>query len=112
MSLFGLFRIMSCLGKPKIGTIMEPFKGSVDELTALVRFLEISSPQIFFRRLGIPLRFKLAPTSFKISQKSSPSNTLAYAGLLTDVSLLMKGFVKTQHLKEIIEISSLEGPLI
>lgn len=104
--------MLKCLGKPKISTITDPFKGSVDELTTIVKFLEISSPQIFFRRLKIPLSFQLAPTCFKISQKSSPSNTLAYEGLLTDISLLMKGFVKTLHEGKEMVIDSPEGLVI
>jgi len=89
LSLFGSYRVMSIIGKTKINSIYDPFKGSSEVLLDLNTYALAGS---FFSRLNLSkLKLLLAPRTFVLSHKSSPSNSLSYQGLLTDYYLLTEG---------------------
>jgi len=80
---------MSIIGKTKINSIYDPFKGSSEVLLDLNTYALAGS---FFSRLNLSkLKLLLAPRTFVLSHKSSPSNSMSYQGLLTDYYLLTEG---------------------
>lgn len=75
-------------GNTKLNTIYDPFRGSVPRFLDLLEHSK-KSGLVYMRRLeGFPKVFKLAPTAFVMSHKSSPSNKVSFSGLLSDYALL------------------------
>jgi len=92
MSLFGIYRIIIIPGQTKVNSIYDPFKGSMPKLLSMIEFIKVVRPGWGFHRLGIDFsKFKLAPRTFVLSHKASPSNAMSYQGLLTDLDRLTKG---------------------
>jgi len=89
MTHFSVYRILIGPPKLKLSTITDPFKGSGRRLLELC-----ASKDIFFDTKDIILR---SPTTMVLSHKSSPSNKLAYKGILTDFMLLFEGPKSINH---------------
>jgi len=80
--------VISVRGNTKLGSIYDPFKGSSERLLDLLAHSKVSA-RVYMRRLdNFPKMFKLAPTQFVLSHKSSPSNKEAFSGILSDYALL------------------------
>jgi hypothetical protein len=92
LSLFGIYRILRIKGVSKLGTIYGPFTGSAEKLVDLLAHSR-KSGLIYFKRLEkFPKVFKLAPMAFIFSHKASPSNKVAFTGILSDYALLTKKY--------------------
>nr|UPW42251.1 MAG: putative RNA dependent RNA polymerase [Yunnan mito-like virus 51] len=85
-SLFSIYRVLSIPGKLKLETITAPYSGSADFNESLQQAsLEWRWPSF----MDAGRKSNLAPTTFHITGKASPSNVNSSFGLLTDVYHLL-----------------------
>nr|UPW42287.1 MAG: putative RNA dependent RNA polymerase [Sichuan mountain mitovirus 9] len=87
-SLFSLYRIFYIEGTMKLSTITDPFKGNQLFLDSLCK-VALDSPWANQFK-GLSLKQNLAPQTFYLSAKSSPTNSKSYEGLLTDLSFYLR----------------------
>jgi hypothetical protein len=117
LSLFGSYRIMAIVGKTKLNTIYDPFKGKPEFVLDVLSLLKNSDSPVFYKRLETFSKIprKLAPSTFVLSHKTSPSNSLSYQGLFTDYYLLTRGNAKQQkifhNLMEYLELIGTKYPI-
>lgn len=89
LSLFSVYRIISMPGEIKIKTITDPFSGDDLKFKSL-----LENSQLFNYFSSLPKfitwsqNLKLAPRSFILSRKSSPTVSHSFMGILTDVYVL------------------------
>lgn len=81
--LFSLYRVLQIPGVIKLQTITAEFIGNTTSLGEVIGLT--ASPQSFFHFFMKGLKIDLVPRKFEVSRKSSPSNKLAAAGILTDL---------------------------
>jgi len=86
LNLFSLYRIISAPTKSKLNTITDPFSGNSKFLEITGSWFE-SKTQLVIGRFADGLELK-RQGKFLMSEKSSPSNSKSWVGLLTDISLL------------------------
>jgi len=84
---------MAIVGKTKLNSIYDPYSGKADRLLDLLSLLKDREFPVFFQRLETLKSIKrtLSPSTFVLSHKSSPSNSLSYQGLFYDYYLLTEG---------------------
>lgn len=100
---------MSIVGKTKINTIYDPFTGSSEVLLDLMGYAKAGS---FFSRINLSsIKPRLAPQSLVLSQKSSPSNSMSYQGIFTDLHLLLNGNLEQKNVYQNIQnyLGTLKG---
>jgi len=108
---------MAIVGKTKLNSIYDPFSGKADRLLDLLSLLKDRESPVFFQRLESlkSIKRRLSPSSFVLSHKSSPSNSLSYQGLFYDYFLLTRGNSKQQnifhHLMEYLELIGTKYPI-
>jgi len=85
-SLFSIYRVLEIPGKLKLETITAPFTGEEEFLSSLLReAMGFRWPSEF----EASRKLNLAPTTFHITGKASPSNVNSSFGILTDVYHLL-----------------------
>jgi len=101
LSLFGLYRLIDAPVKAKLGTIVDPFSGDPIFLDVLGRWFGMNSGQLLqpFNKAWDLKVFKL-----RLITKSSPSNTISWKGLVTDLAPLLAGPLRV-HVERYLRIS-------
>lgn len=85
LSLFNLYRILKCTPVPKLETITAPFSGDPKGLLRLCRLTRSWNP---FHYIMGPGNLTPGASGYNISKSASPSNKIAFYGILTDVAFL------------------------
>nr|UPW42279.1 MAG: putative RNA dependent RNA polymerase [Xisha Islands farmland mitovirus 2] len=89
-SLFSIYRVLKCSYKLKVETITKPFTG---DSAALQHIVEEAKRINFFKSLsgyhGWQKNLRLAPTTFIMGKSASPSNKVAWHGILTELWALL-----------------------
>jgi hypothetical protein len=97
LTAFGLYRVIVCPFVSKLQTITDAFSGSVSYLARLES--DIANSPIVNRFRLLPgwddwhRSLNIAPSTVKFIQSSSPSNSIAWHGLLLDAYLINKSQV-------------------
>lgn len=106
LTVFGVYRILEGGYKPSLSTITDAFKGSQSFLDQLVHDISRDHQLNYFRHLdGFNSWFaslNIMPTTVSFIQSSSPTNTVAWHGLLTD-ALAINGQQMYYHFTEFAE---------
>jgi len=86
LTLFSLYRIILVPAKLKLNTITDPFSGNERFLEIVGNWMELKAPTIIQRfQRGVHLE---KSDKFSWGEKSSPSSSKSWTGMLTDISLL------------------------
>jgi hypothetical protein len=85
-SLFSIYRVLEIPGQLKIKTILDPFNGDEKFLDSLLKEALNTSWPDWIKDVQ---NKNLAPTTFHITGKASPSNVNSSFGILTDIYLLL-----------------------
>jgi len=85
LTLFSLYRVIIIPAKAKLNTITDSFTGDTAEVKYMIDWFQHNAATVLSG--FIPTRINLQD-SFSISERSSPSNSKSWMGLLTDLSLL------------------------
>jgi hypothetical protein len=86
LNLFSLYRVISIPGNAKLSTITDVYSGNPKFLVELESWMELRAPsalQNFTENLRLQRMEK-----FLISEKSSPSSTKSWTGMVVDIALL------------------------
>jgi len=86
-SLFSIYRVLKIPGKIKLETITAPYKGSVEYLNKCLEISLNTKWQASIQK--ICQDHNLAPTTFHMSGKASPSNVNSSTGILSDIYYLL-----------------------
>lgn len=85
LTLFSLYRVFLIPAKAKLNTITDPFVGDIESLKYMKDWFQNNSAIVLSG--FIPSNIKLQD-SFSVSERSSPSNSKSWLGMLTDLSIL------------------------
>jgi len=85
LTLFSLYRVFIIPAKAKLNTITDPFTGDSESIKYMIDWFQQNA--VIVLSGFIPSKIRLQD-SFSISEKSSPSNSKSWLGMLTDISLL------------------------
>jgi hypothetical protein len=101
LSLFGLYRLIDAPVKAKLGTITDAFSGDLIFTEQLGRWFGINSGQLLkpFNKA-----WDLKVTKPRLITKASPSNTISWKGLVTDLVPLLAGPLRV-HVERYLKLS-------
>lgn len=85
LTLFSLYRVFMIPAKAKLNTITDSFNGNVEETKYMIDWFSANAAIVLSGFIPKHIRYQ---DSFSVSEKSSPSNSKSWIGMLTDLSLL------------------------
>jgi hypothetical protein len=103
LNLFSLYRVISIPGKVKLSTITDDFSGNLQSLKNLENWIGIKSPSVLLSFLE---KIKLQQMEkFLISEKSSPTSSKSWTGMVVDICLLKTDPVLYNCLQKIMKVT-------